>query len=352
MYKRKDFHYSNMGHYSLWLERYSVCRDRIFHDLMSYKDQIDNVRDIIADKDLILPLKKTKNIKAKMAFVDGGEGIRELLGAAIYFIRASGLILDKKKPKSSEVFVRDLDIDVLDYDEYTKERVELLRGAMEFDVALRCVEEHSPEYLFIDGSLYVNSRKKPIECEEYPFYRKKFVRLLKLCKKNSVHILGVSEDSKSRLFANYLSIKYDIKFPRFMTDSCILRILKGDGVYRTVDFTPQSRFESDDKLTSSLVASFPTVYVQPTSLSSPLRVDVPDWERDFDKIIALVAQLSEGSKHYGYPIPLYLVHLDARVKKKQADWSTKQLVHHISSRDLELYNTILHEMRRTLRPKS
>lgn len=339
-----------MGHFSIWLEKYGGCRDSIFKDLLGYKEQIDNVRDIIADKNLILPMKKSRHVKAKMAFVDGGEGIRELLGAAIYFIRASGLILDKEN--NDEVFVRDLDMNVLDYDEYTKERVELLRGAMEFDVAVRCVEEHSPKYLFIDGSLYVNSRKKPIECEEYPVYRKKFVRLLKTCKKNGVHVLGVSEDSKSRLFANYLAIKYDIKFPRFMTDSCILRILKGDGVYRTVDFTPQSRFESDDKLTSSLVASFPTVYIQPTPLSNPLRVDVPDWERDLDGIVSLVAQLSEGSKHYGYPIPLYLAHLDARIKKKHADWSTKQLIHHISKKDLELYNTILHEMRRTLRPKS
>ena len=342
----------NMDHYSLWSERYESCRDRISDDLRNYKLQIDRIRDSISDKGLILPLKLSKKgINARMCFVDGGEGIRELLGAAIYFIRASGLILDKNL-RGSEEFIRDLDMNILDYDEYTKERVELLRGAMEFDVALRCVEERDPEYLFMDGSLYVNARKKPIECDEYPIYRKKFVRLLKLCKKNSVHVLGVSEDSKSRLFSNYLAIKYNIKFPRFMTDSCILRILGGDEMYRTVEFTPQSRFESDDKLTSTLIASFPTVYVQPTHLSNPLRVDVPDWERDFDKIISLVVQLSRGSKQYGYPLPLYLAHLDARIGKKQADWCARQLIHHISKKDIDLYNTILHETRRGFRPRS
>jgi hypothetical protein len=341
-----------MGHFSVWLDRYEGCRDRISDDLRNYKAQIDSVRDKISDRGLILPLKTPeKEINARMCFVDGGEGIRELLGAAIYFIRASGLVMDKSS-RGKEKFVRDLDIDIIDYDEYTKERVELLRGAMEFDVALKCAEDHSPEYLFLDGSLYVNSRKKPIECEEYPVYRKKFVRLLKLCKKNSIHVLGVSEDSKSRLFANYLAIKYDIKFPRFMTDSCILRILKKNDVYRTVEFTPQSRFESDDKLTSTLIASFPTVYVQPTQLSSPLRVDVPDWERDFDKIISLIVQLSKGSKQYGYPLPLYLVHLDARIKKKHADWCAQQLIHYISRKDIDLYNSILHETRRGLRPMS
>jgi hypothetical protein len=341
-----------MGHYSLWLEKYDGCRNRILGDLRGYKKQIDDVRKKIDDKKLIQPLpKEGDEIRAKMAFVDGGEGIRELLGAAIYFIKASGLIIDRNGTDGTEFFVRDLDMNLLDYDEYTKERVELLRGGMEFDVALRCVQEHDPEYLFIDGSLYVNARKKPIECDEYPVYRKKFVRLLRECKRRKVRVLGVSEDSKSRLFANYLSIKYDIKFPRFMTDSCILRILRTDETYRTVDFTPQSRFESDDKLTSTLTVSFPTVYIQPTPLSNPLRVDVPDWERDLDSIVALVTQLCRGSGYYGYPLPMYLVHLDAHVKRDQADWSTKQLIHHASRNDPELYNTILHDTRRQARPK-
>lgn len=342
-----------MSQYSLWLECYYNCRDRISDDLMGYKRQIDKIRGEVSEKGLIMPLKiPGKEIKAGMCFVDGGEGIRELLGAVIYFIRASALILDKRDRANDEKFVRDLDINVMDYDEYTKERVELLRGAMEFDVALRCVEKHNPEYVFLDGSLYVNSRKKPIECDEYPIYRKKFVRLLKYCKKNSVHIIGVSEDSKSRLFANYLMIKYNMKFPRFMTDSCILRFLEGEGIYRTVEFTPQSKFESDYKLTSTLNASFPTIYVQPTHLSNPLRVDVPDWERDFDNIINLILQLSKGSKQYGYPLPLYLAHLDARIEKKQADWCAEQLIHHISKNDIDLYHTILHETRRGLRPRN
>ncbi|HIE33829.1 MAG TPA: DNA double-strand break repair nuclease NurA [Candidatus Altiarchaeales archaeon] len=342
-----------MGHYSIWLDKYNLCRDQILQDLQSYKKQIDAIRKQIIEKNLIQPLKKRKSkVSGRLCFVDGGEGIRELLGAAIYFIKASGLVVDKEKSnKNGELFVRDLDINVIDYDEYTKERVELLRGAMEFDIGLKCVKEHNPDYLFLDGSLYVNSRKKPIECNEYSIYRKKFVRLLKACKRNSVHLVGISEDSKSKLFANYLSLKYSIKFPRFMTDSCILKILSGNRSYRTIEFTPQSRFQSDDKLTSTLIASFPTIYIQPTPLSNPLRVDIPDWDRNFDHLIDIIIDLSHGSGQYGYPLPMYLVHLDARVKKKQADWSTQQLIHHLSREDPLLYNTILHDTRRTSRPE-
>src|SRR3989338_6059863 len=200
-------------------------------------------------------------------------------------------------------------MNIIDYDDHTKERVELLRDSMEFDIAMRCIEEHQPDYLFLDGSLYVKARKKPVECEEYPVYRKKFVRLLKLCKKKSVHTVGVSEDSKSKLLANYLAMKYNVKLPRFMTDSGILRLIAQNTKFRTIEFTPQSQFEADDRISNTIVMSFPTVYLQPTELANPLRIDVPDWESSFNDIIGIIIELSKGSRHYGYPLPLYLAHL-------------------------------------------
>lgn len=340
-----------MRHYSIWLDKYNKSREDMLNDLKGYKHEIDSIRKSISDKNLIIPLEKSKSeIKAKMCFVDGGEGIRELLGAAIYIIRASGLVLDRRNKGVSEKFIRDLDMNILDYDDYTKERVELLRGAMEFDIAVKCIEEHNPDCVFLDGSLYVNSRKRSVECDEYSLYRKKFVRLLKLCKKRSLHLLGISEDSRSRLFVNYLSMRYNIKFPRFMTDSSILRLLAKNTRYRTVEFIPQSRFESGDRVNSTLITSFPTVYIQPTELSNPLRVDVPDWEHEFNDMIDLIVQLSKGSKHYGYPVPLYLAHLDAEIEQRQADWSTTQLIHYISKNDPDLYDTILRERRRGYRP--
>ncbi len=337
-----------MRHYSLWLERYNSRKDQILRNLKVYKDEINSIKKIVSDKNLILPLKETvADINESMCFVDGGEGISELLGVSVYFIRASGLILDRRQGKQNEEFIRDLDIDVIDYDDHTKERVEFLRGAMEFDVAMRCIEEHHPLYLFIDGSLYVNSRKRVIDCSEYQIYRKKFSRLLKLCKKESIHIVGISEDSQSRLFSNYISMKYKIKIPGFMTDSSILRIISKNMKFRTIEFIPPSIFESDS---DNIKLSFPTVYIQPTSLSNPLRVDVPDWEQDFDGIIELIVHLSKGSKQYGYPLPLYLVHLDARIEENQTEWSTRQIIHHLSREDPELYETILRERRRGFRP--
>ncbi len=341
-----------MGHYSIWLEQYKGCRDNILEELKSYSREVDAVKGSIKGKNLIIEVDDSNNeTDGLMCFVDGGEGLREVLGAAVYFLKASGLVLEKTDEKlGNERFVREVDMGLIDYDEHTKERIELLRTAMEFETALKAIEKHNLSHLFLDGSLYVCSRRRPIECREYQIYRKRFTRLLKKCRQENIHIVGVSEDSKSRLFANYLSMRYDIKIPRFMTDSSILKMLSGNNRYRTIEFTPCSRFEAESRINSSLIASFPTVYMQPTLLSNPLRIDVPGWEENFPEVLSLVLDLSKGSRSYGYPLPMYLAHLDARVERKQAEWSTKQLLHHLSREEPALMDSILCKTRRDSRP--
>jgi len=334
-----------MRHYSLWLQQYKKRREELLTNLRSYKKLIEEITKQIPVDGLILPLDSDKKLEGKkFCFIDGGEGIRELLGAAIYIIRASGLIITKSGGNhSGEQFVRDLDINIIDYDEHTNERVGLLRGAMEFSVAMRCIIEHNPEYLFLDGSLYVNLNQNPIECIEYEIYKKKFIELLKLCKEKNVHLTGISEDSSSRLLISHLSAKYNLDFPKFITDSGILKLLSKRDTYKTVWFTPKSK-------SKETAIKFTTTYLQPTALSNPIRVDVPEWEQNGEGIINLIVDLCKGSRYYGYPLPMYLVHLDACLKPKQSEWSTNQLIHYVSKHDTELYDALLKDTRRGMRP--
>ncbi|ODS38140.1 MAG: hypothetical protein A7316_00100 [Candidatus Altiarchaeales archaeon WOR_SM1_86-2] len=338
-----------MRHYSIWLKKHDSRGNQILNDLQSYKREVMEIKDKIYDKDLILPIDAEQDHEIdpdfRLCFVDGGESNKELLGASVYFIRASALLW-----KDQTEFIRDLDMGVIDYDEHTKERVELLRGAMEFDVAIRSVElKTPPTHIFLDGSLHVNAKKRQIKGSEYGMYRKKLVRLMKLCREKEVSLVGVSEDSTSRLFAHYISALCYIELPKFMTDSSILRMLTKDRCvcYRTIQFTPYSKFASE--LDEDLVVSFPTVYVQPTPLSNPLRIDVPEWEQNFDGIINLVLKLSKGSRYYGYPLPLYLVHLDVKIGPKLSEWNTRQLIHFISREDPDLYDAILRSSRKDMR---
>lgn len=340
-----------MGHYNLWLEKYSRRRAQILDSWTGLAGNLAEIRGKVPHDELFQELKPSPPPEGRMCFVDGGEGLRELLGLGIYFIRASGLIhCMGEESGQSELFVRDLDMNVIDYDDHTKDRVELLREAMEFEVAIRCIKEHKPAIVFLDGSLYVKARRKPVECSEYTLYRKKIVRLLKEAKKHDVRLVGVSEDSKSRMLGNHLGTRYKVKFPKFMTDSTILRILAGNSVYRTIQFNPQSKFEADEGIESGLVAGFPTAYIQPTELSNPLRCDVPDWERDFSGILSCIAHLCRGSRHYGYPLPLYIAHMDAHISSSQMDWTERQIVNYLSKQDSVLGEAVLKATRRFSRP--
>ena len=341
-----------MRHYNLWLEKYASRRSQILSKFSEYKKLTQELREKIPEKELLLKINPEEEIpQTRLCFVDGGEGLRELMGMGIYFIRASGLLITHNCGSGKgECFERDLDMNIIDYDDYTKERVELLRDSMEFDIALNCAKKHKPEYIFLDGSLYVKARRRPIECEEYSVYAKKFMRLLSLCKKEKIRLVGVSEDSKSKLLTKHLSQKYKVKLPSFMTDSTLLRILCGNKTYRTIEFPTQSKIESNDETTASLTAGFPTAYTQPTPLANPMRVDVPDWDNNLERAINLIAALSKGSKQYGYPLPLFLVHLDARIKEGHMEWSTDQMINYLLKADPTIADAIFRKTRRGARP--
>lgn len=327
-----------MSRYSLWMEEYKKNKRVILKNLKKYKGEIEEVMENIPKKEILSSLSSPKEDKKRACFVDGGQGMQELLGGVIYFIRASGLLWDERKQGEQE-FIRNLDLGILKHDDKTKDKVELLRGGMEFDVAKKCVEKFSPEYLFLDGSLQVDSQRK-FSGEEYEAYRKRWNRLLRTVKKERPTLCGISEDSSSRLFLSHLCDKYDISFPSFMTDCSFLKMLAGKTKFKTQTFSPS--LGSFD---------FSTFYLQPTPLSTPLRIDVPSGEKNkTEEIVSFVSRLSQGSKNYGYPLPLYLVHMDVEIKEKQARWSTKQIIHHVFKDDAELYDSVLREKRKDIRP--
>ncbi|MFH0862170.1 MAG: DNA double-strand break repair nuclease NurA [Candidatus Altiarchaeota archaeon] len=340
-----------MGHYGLWLDRYELRRGQILDKWSNLAHIVEEMRPTIPSELVFKKLLEGGETRGKMCFIDGGEGLRELLGLGVYFIRASGLTLcaDESGPRG-ELFIRDLDMNMLDYDDHMKDRVDLLRDGMEYDVAMRCVQEHKPEMLVLDGSLHVKAGRRPVDCLEYELYRKKYSRLLRLCKREGVRIIGVSEDSRSRLFTRHLTDEYGVTFPKHMTDSTILRILSTNGGYMTREFMPKYGQETAGGITGGITKGFRTAYMQPYSLANPLRIDAPDWEEDLTQAVQTIACLCRGSGHYGYPLPLYLAHMDAKISSAQMDWTVKQIVSYISKRDDILADAVMKPTRRCDRP--
>ena len=82
-----------------------------------------------------------------------------------------------------------------------------------------------------------------------------------------------------------------------------------------------------------------------------MKIDVVGGEKQLKEILPLLSHLSKGSQHYGYPVPLYLAHLDARIDPKHADWSAKRLKYHALKSNPELGAALFSKTRRDVRPK-
>ncbi len=339
-----------MSHFNLWLEKYNLRRAQIIDNWSCLAKDVSSLKNVINIDRMFKPVGISASQHPKMAFVDGGQGIRDLMGLAIYFIRSSAFIMGEKDEDGfGELFLRDLDMNVLPHDNLIKERVELLRDSMEFETALRCVLEHGPDTVVLDGSLFVKAFKKPIDCDEYKRYRQSFEALLRACKQMNTTLLGVSEDSKSRLFTKHLTKTQSIGFPPYMTDSTILRILSPYHAFRTVPFIPEKSM-SIIKNRSMSREEFPTAYLQPNANSNPLRIDILGDKDSLVKNIDIIADLCKGSGTYGYPLPLYYSHMDAHIPTKQMDWTVNQIVNYVSRFDGTLADAIMRSPRRMCRP--
>jgi len=339
-----------MTQLNLWLERYSLRRAQIIENWSSLARGVEGLKGMLPYEELFEVIGPDAQATGKMAFIDGGQGIRELVGLAVYFIRASAFVMARDGGGDmGEVFMRDLDMNVIPHDQKTKERVEFLRDAMEFEIARRCGLKERPDTIFLDGSLFVKAFKKPIDCDEYNIYRTSFRDLVSMCKSEGIGLVGVSEDSKSRLFLKYLTCRFGVRFPPFMTDSTVLRILAPYRSFRSRAFIPDGKlYRGGSKPT--LTEEFATAYLQPNASSNPLRVDVLGGKKAISPHLETLASLCRGSGSYGYPLPLYYAHMDSHIPLSQMDWTVRQIVNYVSKNDDILANAVMKSTRRMARP--
>lgn len=339
-----------VDYWTLWQERFLEKRDEIRASMTGLTAARANLEKLFKENNLLSFPPPGVHISAyPLVFVDGGEGILELVGGAAYFVRASSLYVAKSVDNPPEsAFTRLLDMGFLDYDAYVKERVEFIREALEFDVAEQTVRERKPAVLFLDGSLFVKTYRHAIDCEEHRRYRMSFERLLHTCESREVTVVGVSEDSTSRLLLNHLSQRFGCRFPRYLTDVAALGLVSRGEVMQTVEFVPVSTYSLQD--TSQEARRFPTFYLRPTPSARPLRIDRAPWGLSREGVRDLILSLSAGSGAFGYPLPLYLVHRDAHITPAQSAWSSQQLVRFFKESDADLAGVLFSRTRRDLRP--
>lgn len=345
------------NYYELWSRRVGEKQKEMDRAVRRIHEGMDALlRDSSLEKMLYSPTPKAHD--GPIGAVDGGEGLQELSGVAVYMIRASGLI----RNESSE-FLRDLDLGVIPVDRQTKARVQFMRAAMEYEMASRLIDEHVPDYLLIDGSLLVGVEVDPIKIDEYRRYIASLRKLLKRADASDTLLVGVSEDSTSRGLMGYLAEKgltrEAARTMGSLTDASLMQLytqrFKEFLPTATKPFIPISNKGRDwVKKHTSIDKSFPTFYLQATRFGRAMRVDFPSEGKGIGKqakdIASLLTHLSQIPKRYGYPLPLYLAHSDAELPKRLMDRTSMLIQKQIFRNWGDEYLSMYSKRRRDSRP--
>lgn len=351
--------------YSMWSKRIAEKSFDIGQSVARIHQGMKELTDSGALDSMLYTVCDRKIGSESVCAVDGGEGLQELSGIAVYMIRASGFF-NKGPPSPGTVsggFIRDLDLGVLPVDRQTKARVQFMRAQMEYSVATRLIEEHKPDYLLIDGSLLVGVEIDPIKTDEYYSYIATLRKMLLLAQDSGVRVVGVSEDSTSRGLIAYLSDKGLTKSASdtlsALTDSSLVQLyLQNRETFEptaTRPFIPVSnKGRNWIRENTNVDFSFPTFYLQATKFGRAMRVDFPSKGKDIAKkaqeIAAYLTSLSQIPKRFGYPLPLYLAHSDAELPKKLMDRTCLLVQKQIFSKWADEYLSIYSKRRRDSRP--
>jgi len=322
------------------MEKFRKRSGELAGELEEYGRWVSGLKNALTGVNLISDVAES-DYNGKSAYVDGGEGFYELLGSGFYFIRSTALVDDG----GEHFFIRDLDLDLIEYGDNTDERVSLKREIMEFDTALKTVEDGC-SLLVLDGSVHVKLTQPKVDCPEYPEYVEKARRLVDECAKKNVSIIGVSEDSRSRILTNQVGAQIDLRIPSSLTDSSLLKIVGGEKVFKSRTFNAVC----DESVLGKRIST-PTLYLQPTPVSHPLRIDFMDGEENIEALTGFIYKLSRQSRNYGYPLPLYIAHLDCALKPEHVEWCARLMIKNALKFRPELSRAILGDTRRNMRPK-
>ena len=216
---------------------------------------------------------------------------------------------------------------------------------MELELALKAAGEGC-DTIILDGSLYVKASQKTDDSVHARKMKESLKSLFEECEMKNISLVGVSEDSRSRLLVNALSLEMDFRMPSSLTDSSLLRMVGGETSFITKTIYPKTLTH----LNARKPVSFPTLYLQPNPLSNPLRIDYHGPKERMDGIISLIHGLSKNSKRYGYPLPLYIAHLDSNLKNEQVEWTARQIIRNAFKSQPDIGEALLRDTRKTHRP--
>lgn len=301
------------------------------------------------------------NIKyRKIAALDGGERLKNLIASSIIVVRGGGGIFEKDR-KIKKYVMHDLFVTAMirDLERFSH----LIRDIVEFKISLKLLEEE-PEVLIMDGSLVgyitrglpnevvgrLNDKKithKPTQeyVNKYKQYLRLYDKILKTCKKKDIILLGVSKDSRVR----YLIKKYNLDSA--LTDYSLLKLkMLKPGVTKPIEAEYKyirrtiSDFIATHNLLEDNLSSFKVCYFKLKKNSIPIRVDFPIWQSNRFKDIMSIMETYHDNK--GFILTAHLVHNWAVMREYIVNSSVNAIKEEILKLDPAVYDSIFSPQRR------
>ena len=274
---------------------------------------------------------KLEQVNGSVAAVDAGIAGEELHGFDFLVQRTVGVVFEYSgsRVKSHKYFpsaLPPLDYDVrsgLDsHDVMWHKSLFRLKG--ELGCSQRIIEQHSPSYLLLDGSIApLLSDKPPEDSEMRPLYDEvvaAYRSLYETAWKSGCCLLGVIKDSRSKRFIEIVG-RYAQNEEGFAhtTDTNFLYFLLEAGE-RTCAFTYSSKPTSHQVLKdlgqwSEKILSF---YIKPVKDDRPLRVEFLSGQKTFAEVASFAHSLSCSHKAYAYPA--ILIEADLRAALMPEDF--------------------------------
>jgi NurA-like 5'-3' nuclease len=184
--------------------------------------------------------------------VDGSRAIRPFASGAILYIARSLAIHRKKRFRELEVDSFLCKAKSSDIQAFVNTRME----SLEYKVAIQAIEKSnlSKSVILIDGSLYGRlthlPRDLPAEgMKDFMLdYFESYFRLLELCRERSILILGVSKDSRSSFFRDFLLKQIFDGAIKEINNLSVLHKRDLYKVFKDVFVTPSTAFNSFNNL--------------------------------------------------------------------------------------------------------
>ncbi|MBN1941343.1 MAG: DNA double-strand break repair nuclease NurA [Candidatus Diapherotrites archaeon] len=311
--------------------------------LLSKKIDKINSKEILEEK-LVFPVSKAE-LNCKIAGVDSGFVSKDMLALDLVLVRAVGTVFEYRESKVVKASYYPnyysfpspyMGERALEADEFSCSK-SIRRLILENNAAKALIEEHNPEYCFLDGSIVPQYPDKPRNDSSIKdFYHEliqNFQELYKTAEKHKCTLIASVEDSRGSRFRSILQQDVLAKqgIPSKELDDCYDSILL-DYLLKQGERSMAFKYSPDiekhpilmdfDQGFAEKVHAF---YLKPVEYDRPLRIEfLHDSKNDFGKFVDEIAGIvfATASLHREYAYPSVLIEADMRARLKPEEIDT------------------------------